>query len=96
MSAFELRLTLPCNQSLWEAASAEQWQKLRKDQNEPPLFLTVLKVYLSAKAPGISPDLNALSRVLLLHGLMSISWDMNRRDQTSLGKPFSRDQMEQL
>jgi hypothetical protein len=29
--------------------------------------------------------MNALSRILLLHGLMSVSWDMRRRDQTSLG-----------
>lgn len=85
MSAFELRSTLPCHQSLWEADSAEQWQKLRKQQKDPPLLLTVLKSYLTAQAPTTAQDLNALSRVLLLHGLMSIAWDMNRRDQTSLG-----------
>lgn len=28
--------------------------------------------------------LSGLSRVLLLHGLMSIAWDMQRRDQTAL------------
>lgn len=32
------------------------------------------------------PQLNALSRLLVLHGLMSVQWDMKRRDQTSLGE----------
>jgi hypothetical protein len=31
------------------------------------------------------PQINALSRLLILHGLMSVFWDMKRRDQTSLG-----------
>lgn len=86
MSSFELRCTLPCDQSLWEAESAETWQKLRKTQTPPVLFLTALKIHIGTQAPMIMPKLNALSRVLILHGLMSIAWDMNRRDQTSLGK----------
>ncbi|KAG9952104.1 FAD/NAD(P)-binding domain-containing protein, partial [Aureobasidium melanogenum] len=85
MSSFELRCTLPCDQSLWEAESAETWQKLRKTQTPPVLFLTALKIHIGTQAPMIMPKLNALSRVLILHGLMSIAWDMNRRDQTSLG-----------
>ncbi|KAF9633499.1 hypothetical protein BFW01_g4393 [Lasiodiplodia theobromae] len=85
MSAFELRSNLPCNQQLWEADSAELWQRLRKKQKSPPLFLSLVKAYLTPGAPPIPRNLNALSRLLLLHGLMSISWDMKRRDQTSLG-----------
>ncbi|KAG9575191.1 hypothetical protein KCU77_g15318, partial [Aureobasidium melanogenum] len=85
MSSFELRCTLPCNQSLWEAESAESWQKLRKTQTPPILYLTALKTHIGAQAPIVTHKLNALSRVLILHGLMSIAWDMNRRDQTSLG-----------
>ncbi|KAK5116829.1 hypothetical protein LTR85_009089 [Meristemomyces frigidus] len=85
MSAFELRSTLPCDQSLWEASSAEQWQDLCKRQKPSPLFLTVLKTYLSAEGTHTSGHLNALSHTILLHGLMSVSWDMKRRDQTSLG-----------
>ncbi|OCL10660.1 hypothetical protein AOQ84DRAFT_337115 [Glonium stellatum] len=85
MSAFELRSTLPCDQALWEADSAENWHQLRKRQKPQPLFLTCLKTYLSPSGPPSAKNINALSRVLLLHGLMSISWDMKRRDQTSLG-----------
>ncbi|KAF2460153.1 fungal-specific transcription factor domain-containing protein [Lineolata rhizophorae] len=85
MSAFELRSNLPCSQSLWEADSAEQWQFLRREQRTPPVFLGLLKAYLTPGGQSIPKDLNALSRVILLHGLMSVAWDMRRRDQTSLG-----------
>ncbi|KAK8164255.1 fungal-specific transcription factor domain-containing protein, partial [Phyllosticta citrichinensis] len=86
MSAFELRSTLPCHQQLWEADSPDTWYRLWKKHSRPPLFLSTLKTYLVTPKPVSSPKhLNALSRVLILHGLMSISWDMKRRDQTSLG-----------
>ncbi|KAK8236441.1 fungal-specific transcription factor domain-containing protein, partial [Phyllosticta capitalensis] len=86
MSAFELRSNLPCHQQIWEASSAETWYRLWKKHSRPPLFLTTLKTYLVTPKPVSAPKhLNALSRVLMLHGLMSISWDMKRRDQTSLG-----------
>ncbi|KAF2731250.1 hypothetical protein EJ04DRAFT_411741, partial [Polyplosphaeria fusca] len=86
MSAFELRSDLPCDQALWEADSAETWHQLRQKHNSPPLFLSHLKMYLNPTTAASSPpkSLNALSRSLLLHGLMSIAWDMQRRDQTSL------------
>lgn len=88
MSAFELRSNLPCDQALWEADSAESWHQLRQKQTSSttPLFLSCLKIYLNPGAGASVPkSLNALSRALLLHGLMSIAWDMQRRDQTSLG-----------
>ncbi|KAF2270332.1 hypothetical protein CC78DRAFT_538885 [Lojkania enalia] len=88
MSAFELRSTLPCDQALWEADSAESWHQLRQNRLESPLFLSYLKMYLNTGNPAAaSPpkNLNSLSRTLLFHGLMSIAWDMQRRDQTSLG-----------
>ncbi|KAH6638408.1 fungal-specific transcription factor domain-containing protein [Boeremia exigua] len=89
MSAFELRSNLPCNQSLWEADSAESWHQLRQKQPPPPLFLSCLKMYLHPNATPVPKTLNNLSRSLLLHGLMSVAWDMQRRDQTSLGDPIA-------
>lgn len=85
MSAFELRSNLPCDQSLWEADSAETWHHLRQKQPTTPLFLSCLKMYLHPNAAVVPKNLNALSRSLLLHGLMSVAWDMQRRDQTALG-----------
>ncbi|KAJ9139426.1 Transcription factor [Pleurostoma richardsiae] len=86
MSAFELRTPLPCSQTLWEAPSAEEWKEVSQVQpaQKELLFLQALKAYLTPTSPH-SSHTNALSRILLLHGLMSISWDMQRRDQTSLG-----------
>lgn len=85
MNAAELKLTLPWNNCLWEAETAEEWHRLYLQEKSQPLYLSVLKSYVN---PGTVPrpwSLNALSRVLILHGLMSVAWDLNRRDQTSLG-----------
>ncbi|KAG9239301.1 fungal-specific transcription factor domain-containing protein [Amylocarpus encephaloides] len=83
MSAFELRLSLPCNPTTWQADSAEDWYNHFKKETETS-FLTVLKIYMNPGSATPPAHLNALSRLLILHGLMSISWDMKRRDQTSL------------
>ncbi|KAH8732675.1 fungal-specific transcription factor domain-containing protein [Phaeosphaeriaceae sp. PMI808] len=85
MSAFELRSNLPCDQSLWEANSAETWQQLRHLKPTTPRFLSCLKMYLHPNTAKVPRNLNFFSRSLLLHGLMSVAWDMQRRDQTSLG-----------
>lgn len=83
MSAFELRCPLPSDCATWEASSAEAWYKARAAERPPPLFLPAIKLFLN---PGKqAPPLNSLSRILVLHGLMSVQWDMRRRDQTSLG-----------
>lgn len=86
MSSFELRTTLPCSQTTWEANSAEEWWKCAR--KEPQIsYLSVLKAYINPDSGAQIPQLNALSRLLVLHGLMSVQWDMKRRDQTSLGRP---------
>lgn len=97
MSAFELRCSLPCAQTIWEAPDAELWARAwpsstrqpsssSVDPVSPPMFLPALKSYLTGQPAGTCPQsLDALGQVLVLHGLMSIAWDMQRRDQTSLG-----------
>ncbi|KAI0969467.1 fungal-specific transcription factor domain-containing protein [Xylaria arbuscula] len=87
MSSFELRLTMPCSQEVWEApdpvAWAAAWRSSGPHDEKTP-FLAALKSYLNQGFPRAA-ILSSLSRVLLLHGLMSISWDMQRREQTALG-----------
>jgi hypothetical protein len=85
MNAAELNLTLPWNESLWEAETAEEWHRLHLQEKPQPLYLSVLKSYVNPGASSRPLSLNALSRVLILHGLMSVAWDLKRRDQTSLG-----------
>jgi hypothetical protein len=85
MNASELKLTLPWNESLWQAETAEEWHRLHLSEQSQPLYLSVLKSYINPGSGSRLRALNALSRVLMLHGLMSVAWDLNRRDQTSLG-----------
>ncbi|KAI1451747.1 fungal-specific transcription factor domain-containing protein [Annulohypoxylon moriforme] len=84
MSAFELKLPLPCNQALWEAPTAGKWSRLSLSTDPEPLYLLALKSYITLDAHR-APIHNSLSRIIVFHGLMSIFWDMRRRDQTSLG-----------
>ncbi|TVY43433.1 Zinc finger protein [Lachnellula occidentalis] len=84
MSAFELRSSLPCNPASWEAECAEDWHRSFSKETET-WFLSVLKLYVNPGSGTLPPHLNDLSRLLMLHGLMSLSWDMKRRDQTALG-----------
>lgn len=89
MSAFELRCAMPCDQNIWEAPDADTWAtNWYRVTTTPLMFLPTLKSYLSPTSTpesGALQDLNAFSLVLVLHGIMSIAWDMQRRDQTSLG-----------
>jgi hypothetical protein len=87
MNAAELKLILPWNESLWQAETAEEWHRLHSSEQSQTLYLSVLKSYINPGSGSRPRSLNALSRVLMLHGLMSVAWDLNRRDQTSLGVP---------
>ncbi|KAH6672567.1 fungal-specific transcription factor domain-containing protein [Halenospora varia] len=97
MSAFELRVSLPCNPTTWEADSAEEWYNNFRRETEIS-FLSVLKIYVNPGSASPPAQLNALSQLLILHGLMSLSWDMKRRDQTSLGfvGPTAQDRQNRL
>jgi len=86
MNAAELKLTLPWNEALWDAETPEEWCAINAIEQPQPQYLAVLKTYINQRGDTLTQSLNALSRVLMLHGLMSVAWDLNRRDQTSLGK----------
>ncbi|KAJ5757180.1 uncharacterized protein N7511_007362 [Penicillium nucicola] len=83
MSAFEIRSSLPCSTAAWEASTAQDWahHALRE---EPRIFLPVLKGYITPAATPRPRDLNVFARIVILHGLMSVSADLKRRDQTTL------------
>ncbi|KAL2812184.1 major facilitator superfamily domain-containing protein [Aspergillus granulosus] len=83
MSAFEIRASLPCSAPAWEAPNAEEWSRLAVRETEH-MFLPVLKSYITPGALPRPRELNGLSRLVVLHGLMSISADLKRRDQTTL------------
>ena len=85
LSAIELRLSLPCDSRSWEATTAEGWWESRQTNPVDYLFLPVLKAYLSAEPTARPRYLDGFSRTLILHGLMSVSSDLKRRNQASLG-----------
>ncbi|KAL2365166.1 hypothetical protein RJZ56_001886 [Blastomyces dermatitidis] len=84
MSAFEIRASLPCDEATWEANTADAWFEHARVETSHSAFLPVLKAYIIPNTTRRPRHLNALSRIFLLHGLMSISSDLKRRDQTTL------------
>ncbi|OAL25026.1 hypothetical protein AYO22_04903 [Fonsecaea multimorphosa] len=85
LSAIELRLSLPCDLETWEAETAETWLNSARKSSTNLLFLPVLRAYLHPDTHARPRQLDTFARYVLLHGLMSISSDLKRRAQTSLG-----------
>ncbi|KAJ5246307.1 hypothetical protein N7468_001290 [Penicillium chermesinum] len=83
MSAFEIRSCLPCSAAAWEASSAREWARLATRETSRR-FLPVLKGYITPQSLSRPRDLNVFARAVVLHGLMSVSADLKRRDQTTL------------
>lgn len=79
MSIHEIRISLPCNESLWSEYPSEKG--IPKSQNQP--FLVELKKILNKTPVETGP----LGRRVLLAGLLCISLQMQQRDLqvTSVG-----------
>lgn len=83
LSAFQISLTLPCNEDEWHAASAAEWHRRYTTAPKPPSFLPTLKAFL---VPGLtSPDISPLARSICLLGLLSVAFDMQWREFFLLG-----------
>ena len=80
MVAHEMKLPLPCDESLWSATSSAEVgrieQGLQASGVKPITFLTGLKSTLSGKTVRT----NSFGRTALMAGLLSVSWHMNQRD----------------
>ncbi|MCJ1393121.1 hypothetical protein MMC18_005993 [Xylographa bjoerkii] len=93
MVAHEMRLPLPCDESLWSATSGLEVARieanLQSDGIKPIPFLEGLKRTLS----GEPIRTNSFGRTALMAGLLSVSWHMNQRDMQvrSLGVIGGRD-----
>lgn len=81
MAPYEIRLPLPCDDSLWDAKSADEVQRL--DANllmygiKPLHFLDGLKRCLHAH----EVQTHAPARMLLMAGLLSVGWHISRREK---------------
>lgn len=80
MSPHELRLPLPCDEALWSATSSAEVQRveasLAANGFKPTTFLDGLKRTLN----GQKVRTNTFGRVILINGLLNVSWHMNQRD----------------
>jgi hypothetical protein len=77
----ELRLQLPCDESLWNAQSGEEVQQLDSTLAmygiKPLNFLDGLKQCLH----GSDVQTHRLGRLILMSGLLSVSWHVDSRDK---------------
>ncbi|KAK1820972.1 hypothetical protein LTR12_004525 [Friedmanniomyces endolithicus] len=80
MSPHDLRLPLPCDEALWSATSSAEVQRveasLAANGFKPTSFLDALKRTLN----GQKVRTNTFGRVVLMAGLLNVSWHMNQRD----------------
>jgi hypothetical protein len=80
MVAHELRLPLPCDEALWAATSAAEVARVQSSLQShgvrPTMFLDGLKRTLN----GQPVRTNAFGRIILMAGLLSVSWHLNQRD----------------
>uniref|UniRef100_V5E619 Xylanolytic transcriptional activator regulatory domain-containing protein n=1 Tax=Kalmanozyma brasiliensis (strain GHG001) TaxID=1365824 RepID=V5E619_KALBG len=89
LSAFQIQLNLPCSDDEWNKATPEAWYRHRKrtGYKPPGPFIPALKACLSpAKTPQ---ELDAFPRFVLLHGLMSIAYDLQWKQNVLLGAETS-------
>ncbi|WPG99346.1 Hypothetical protein R9X50_00216000 [Acrodontium crateriforme] len=80
MSPHELRLPLPCDEALWSATSSAEVQRVEASLAAngfiPTTFLDGLKKTLH----GVSVRTNTFGRVILMSGLLNVTYHMNQRD----------------
>lgn len=92
MVAHEMRLPLPCDDTLWKATSGAEVGRLeanlQSNNIKPISFLEGLRRTL-----GNQPvQTNAFGRTVLIAGLLNVSYHMNQRDLqiSSLGRPATQ------
>lgn len=80
MVAHEMRLPLPCDEKLWRATSGAEVGRIESNHMatglKPTPFLEGLKRTLS----NHEVLTNSFGRMILMAGLLNVSWHMNQRD----------------
>jgi hypothetical protein len=80
MVVHEVRLPLPCDDALWSATSAAEVARVEASLHangvHPPTFTEALRKILTGRKVRTNP----FGRMVLMAGLLSISWHMQQRD----------------
>lgn len=86
LSAFQIQLQLPASEEEWTKTSAQEWDRFRKrkEYKSPNFFIPTLKA--SLLPPKTSTySLDTFSRFVVIHGLLSIAYDMRWKGNILLG-----------
>lgn len=80
MVVHEVRLPLPCDDALWTATSAAEVARVESSLHangvQPPTFTDALRKILTGRKVRTNP----FGRMVLMAGLLSVSWHMQQRD----------------
>ncbi|KDN40100.1 hypothetical protein K437DRAFT_258781 [Tilletiaria anomala UBC 951] len=76
LSAFQVQLLLPCHEDEWRKDSPDAWFKYRRSSHYRPSTPFIQAVKASLSPAGIPPALDTFSKYILLHGLISIAFDL--------------------
>lgn len=88
LSSFQIHLQLPCEEDEWEAKSAEAWTAIRQNKRrEPPYFIAALKASLTPGNDLPISESDSFQHFVLLHGLMSVAYDLQWKQQALLAAP---------
>ncbi|KAF2156950.1 hypothetical protein K461DRAFT_7805 [Myriangium duriaei CBS 260.36] len=83
LSLEDAKVPVPCQEVLWEAESALQWQHVKSySVPMPSLNSATHSVYIEKR---VESTMGEFSRILLIHALYSASWSI----QTHLSNPMS-------
>lgn len=83
LTVSDMRLPLPCSESLWQCPSAVVWKEESLRTPKPLQFLPTLKALLARTL--IPPACSGYNRLILLHGCLSLINHLNAREGTTLG-----------
>ncbi|KAA8905378.1 hypothetical protein FN846DRAFT_10590 [Sphaerosporella brunnea] len=76
-TVFDLRLQLPCEEFLWHASTPSEWIERLGGAQEGQGFLETIRIFLDVRREP--PALIPLSMMLILHGLVTVGLDLQRR-----------------
>ncbi|CAN6618513.1 hypothetical protein TRVA0_007S01882 [Trichomonascus vanleenenianus] len=75
----DLRFRLPCDEALWEAPDGDHWRQIKDSFPPPPHFTTTISAFLKFDHHS-QPQLSPWSMMVILHGLISVGWNMRLRE----------------
>ncbi|KAF2725737.1 hypothetical protein K431DRAFT_195007, partial [Polychaeton citri CBS 116435] len=80
MSPHDLKLPLPCDEALWSATSSDEVRRIEASLSANGFRLISFLDGLKKTFNGQKVRTNTFGRVILMAGLLNVSWHMNQRD----------------